>query len=56
MEIDQTNINTSNTKIHTPLHIFIKSNINYSGFCKAIQNTIGSNDYNCKNNLNKLKL
>ena len=36
METDQTNINASETKIHIPPPVFIKSNINYIGFWKVI--------------------
>lgn len=36
--------------------IFIKSSLNYSGFCNAIKTAIGSNDFICKSNLNEFKL
>ena len=56
METDQLNSNPNETKIHIPPPIFIKSNIEYSGFCDAIKKTIGSNEFFCKSNLNELKL
>jgi len=55
MDTDQPN-NLSETETHTPPPIFIKSNLNYNGFCNAIKTAIGSNDFTCKSNLNELKL
>jgi len=52
METEQTN-ESSETITQIPPPIFIKSNLDYSGFCKAIQTAIGSNDFNCKSNLNE---
>jgi len=56
MDTDQQNINLSKTETHTPPPIFIKSSLNYNGFCNAIKTAIGSNDFTCKSNLNELKL
>jgi len=56
MDTDQPNINLSDTKTHTPPPIFIKSSLNYNGFCNAIKTVIGSNDFTCKSNLNELRL
>lgn len=56
METDQPNINLPVTETHTPPPIFIKSSLNYNGFCNAIKTAIGSNDFTCKSNLNELKL
>jgi len=58
MDTDQPNINSSETETvtHTPPPIFIKSSLNYNGFCNAIKTAIGSNDFTCKSNLNELKL
>lgn len=56
METDQPNINSFETETHTPPPIFIKSNINFAGFCSAIKTAVGSNDFNCKSNLNEVKL
>lgn len=54
MDTEQPNINLSKT--HTPPPIFIKSTLNYTGFCNAIKTVIGSNDFICKSNLNELRL
>jgi len=51
MDIDQLNINLSEAETHTPPPIFIKSSLNYNGFCNAIKTTIGSHDFTCKSNL-----
>lgn len=56
MEAEQTNINSSEIKIHIPPPIFIRSELDYLGFCNAIKNAIGSNEFACKSNLNELKL
>jgi hypothetical protein len=54
MDTDQSNINLSETKTetHTPPPIFIKSSLNYNGFCNTIKTAFGSNDFTCKSNLN----
>ena len=54
MDTDQPNINLFEN--HTLPLIFIKSSLNYNGFCNAIKTAIGSNDFTCKSNLNELKL
>jgi len=56
MDIDQPNIYLSKTETHTPTPIFIKSSLNYNGFCNAIKTAIGSNDFICKSDLNELNL
>jgi len=58
MDTDQPNINLSETETvtHTPPPIFIKSSLNYNGFCNAIKTAIGSNNFTYKSNLNELKL
>lgn len=56
MENEQANINLFETKINILPPICIKCNLDYSGFCNVKQNAIDWNEFNCKNNLNELKL